>query len=95
MSDIRAQVVDFLHTHVVGPLNGPNDPLNEPPYKRYLMGTLYPANATSGELLAEEVDDTAAGSIGEELADDPVTLANSWMPRSIGISFFKIGRAHV
>ncbi|MCP3138689.1 helicase-related protein [Pyxidicoccus xibeiensis] len=91
MSDIRAQVVDFLHAHVVGPLNGVSDPLEEPPYKRYLMGTLYPANASSGELLAEEVDDTTGGSVGEELADDPVTLANSWMPSSIGVSFFIVG----
>ncbi len=91
MSDTRSQVVDFLHAHAVGPLNGVNETLHESPHKRYLMGTLYPANASSGELLTEEVDDTTGGSVGEELADDPVTLANSWMPSSIGISFFIVG----
>ncbi|QRN94557.1 hypothetical protein JRI60_36335 [Archangium violaceum] len=91
MNDIRTQVVHFLHAHAVGPLNGANETLHEAPHKRYLMGTLYPTNASSGELLTEEVDDTTGGSVGEELADDPVTLANSWMPSSIGVSFFIVG----
>lgn len=93
MSVMRSAMLSYLRAHVVGPQDGPNEVVREQPYKRYLMGTLYPADATSDEVLADEVEDSVGGSVGEELADDPVTLANSWLPSSIGISFYVGGAA--
>jgi Helicase conserved C-terminal domain len=93
MKDIRAEVVDYLRAHVVGPYGGPVEVLQQKPYKRYLMGTLYPANAESRETLSDEVEEATGGSLGEEIADDPVTLANSWMPSSLGVSFYFGGKA--
>ena len=88
----RDALVAFLHRHVVGPFSGLDETLSELPHKRYLMGTLYAENARSDEVLVEEQQDPNGGTASDELADDPVTFANSWLPSSLGVSFFFTGR---
>ena len=84
----RLKIIDYLRAHSIGPVGGLDETLREFPHKRYLMGTLYAENATSSEVLIEEVDEGGGGSDGDELADDPVSMANSWLPSSLGLSFF-------
>jgi hypothetical protein len=84
----RTLVFEYLSRQVLGPYDGPTELVHDQPFRRYLMGTLYPANAATEEVLQNEVEEASGGSIGEEIADDPVTMANSWMPSSIGLSFY-------
>jgi len=87
----RDAVVAYLGAELIGPAGDADEVLHDPPHRRYLMGTLYPQETQTTELEEIEADDAAEGSIGEELADDPVTLAHEWMPSSIGVSFFLTG----
>jgi hypothetical protein len=91
MNAQRLEIVQYLYDHAVGPFGGANEEIDDRAYRRYLMGTLYPRNASSEEMLTEEVEEAAQAAIGEEMADDPVTLANSWMPSSLGLSFYLAG----
>lgn len=84
----RVEVVDFVRRELIGPAGGDDELLGDPPHRRYLMGTLYPRETTTAELEDIEPQDEADGSLGDELADDPVTLAHEWMPSSIGVSFY-------
>src|SRR5687767_2987827 len=84
----QAAVTAFLRQELIGPAGGEDELLHDPPHRRYLMGTLYPKQTSTAELEELEEQDGSGGSVGEELADDPVTLANEWMPSSIGLSFF-------
>lgn len=85
--DFRDGVIDYLRAQIVGPWDGPSELIDDPPHRRYLMGTLYPRNSSTTEVVETDEADVS-GSIGEELADDPVKLANEWLPSSIGLSFY-------
>ncbi len=86
--DQRDPFVAYVRSHAVGPYDGPQEVLEELPYRRYLMGTLYPRGLAVETVSSDETDDDGAGSVGRDLADDPVTLANEWLPSSIGLSLF-------
>ncbi|KPC96825.1 helicase [Streptomyces sp. NRRL F-6602] len=104
MSDIesryaghRADFVAYLRRQLVGPARSEDEVLEDPPDRRYLMGTLYPRGAS----LTEQAQDDglqeptgAQGGNGEEdaFADDPVAEANAWLPSSLGFSFFTDAR---
>ncbi len=89
--DLRSAIVDDLASQVVGPRDGAHEVVDDPPHRRYLMGTLYPQNTSTAEVVETDEPDGPGGSIGEELADDPVKLANEWLPNSIGLSFYVSG----
>jgi hypothetical protein len=55
------------------------------------MGTLYPQDVPTSDILADEEEDEFGTSVGEDAADDPVTLANSWLPSSLGLTFYFSG----
>jgi hypothetical protein len=87
----RDDLVDYLTKHIVGPFDGPNEQIRDIPNRRYLCATLYPLNVKNTEILEEEEVD-ASGAGGEDgESDDPVTLANEWMPSSIGLTFYMQG----
>ncbi len=81
-------MIAYARRELIGPAGEVDELLHDPPHRRYLMGTLYPQETTTTELEEIEPQDEADGSVGEDLADDPVTLAHEWMPSSIGISFY-------
>lgn len=87
-TDARVRILEYMASQVVGPREGPGEVVEDPPHRRYLMGTLYPQNASTTEVVETEDTDGPGGSVGEELADDPVRLANEWLPSSIGLSFY-------
>lgn len=91
LEGIRRDFVDFLKRHVVGPVDGETEVLDDLPHRRYLTGTLYPANASTEEVIETDEADGVGGSTGEELSDDPVRLANQWLPSSIGATFYVSG----
>ncbi|WP_217913077.1 helicase-related protein [Miltoncostaea marina] len=91
----RNDLLDHLRAYVVGPHDGEDEEIRQLPYRRYLSGTLYPKGADADALLADEVQDASGGSVGEDRADDPVTLANEWLPSSIGLSFRLEGEPRV
>jgi hypothetical protein len=88
----RSAVLEHLRKHVVGPEGGPEEEISELPYRRYLVGTLYPRGASVEAVTGEDEAD-GTGAIGDDRPDDPVTLANEWAPSSIGISFRVAGPA--
>ena len=92
--EIRRDIVDYVARHVVGPAHGENEVIEDPPHRRYLAGTLYARNASTKEVEEEEEADSAGGagrSLTEELADDPVKLANEWLPSSLGLTLYVSG----
>ena len=88
MTDVRDRVVDYLRLQLIGPVDGPTEVLRDPPDQRYSMGVLYPLGAKQDKVANEQVDDDQAGAYADALVDDPIALANQWMPSSIGLSFF-------
>ena len=86
-SDFRGDLLDHLRGHLVGPHGGPDEQITELPYRRYLTAILYPQAAPVDELQRDEIQDDTGGSLAGEGADDPVTLANEWLPSSLGLSF--------
>src|SRR5437764_1311002 len=84
----RQAVLDYARNELYGPANAEDELLHDPPHRRYLLGTLYPQETGTDEVADVEAQDESEGSVGEDLADDPVTLAHEWMPSSIGMSFF-------
>ncbi|MFJ5989259.1 helicase-related protein [Lentzea sp. NPDC092896] len=92
-ADYRQDFVDYVRRQLVGPFDGPNEIIFDPPNRRYLMGILFPRQvAFEGyvESEAEERDETTATEAGEEsqFSDDPVSAANDFLPASQGLSFF-------
>ena len=83
----REQIVEYLRDQLIGPRDGPEEVLQDPPDRRYLMGHLYPQQVEMGETLnAEEFDDRVAEN-GREQGDDPIALSTQQMPSSVGLSF--------
>ena len=78
---------------LVGPFNGPNEIIFDPPNRPYLMGIVLPCQLAFEDYVeaeGEEPDHTSATDTGEEsqFSDDPVSAANDFLPASQGLSFF-------
>ncbi|XRQ09282.1 helicase-related protein [Actinomadura welshii] len=90
----REELLGYLRRELIGPVGEAAELIEEPPNRRYLMGTLYPQDTdrehslTKGAELTEP--DVAAEEVSEEtrFADDPVPDANAWLPASMGISLY-------
>jgi Helicase conserved C-terminal domain len=95
VSDGRAQIVAYLRRQLIGPAGGQDEELGEPPTQRYLMGILFPQRAESDVAFEDDVIDDNGGEVGEETGDDPVALANQYMPSSVGLSFVAPRNAEV
>ncbi|MET7850760.1 helicase-related protein [Streptomyces avermitilis] len=91
--DPRQQLVDYLTRQLVGPAGDEDEVLDAPPDRQYLMGTLYPQQADLQRQLALAADDPEAPGAEEDAPDvspaaDPVPETNSWLPASLGLSFY-------
>ncbi|MGN9761076.1 helicase-related protein [Streptomyces sp. SD31] len=91
--DPRQELVDYLTRQLVGPAGGDDEVLDAPPDRQYLMGTLYPQQADLQRQLALAADDPEAPGTEEAAPDvdpapDPVPETNSWLPASLGLSFY-------
>ena len=84
----RDEMVDYLRRHLVGPFSGPDEVLTDVPHRRYLMAVLFPRESDANVELDEEELELPGGGPKDEQPEDPVTLSNSWMPSSLGLSFF-------
>ncbi|WP_432055322.1 helicase-related protein [Streptomyces sp. bgisy022] len=95
--DVRQELVSYLRRQLVGPVNGDYETLDAPPDRQYLMGTLYPQEADLfGQLDASkeefEGSGTERGAEDTAPADDPIPESNSWLPSSLGFSFYTDAR---
>ncbi|MER6265984.1 helicase-related protein [Streptomyces sp900105755] len=91
--DPRQELVDYLTRQLVGPAGGDDEVLDAPPDRQYLMGTLYPQQADLQRRLALAADDPEPPGAEQDAPDvdpapDPVPETNSWLPASLGISFY-------
>jgi hypothetical protein len=91
--DPRQELVDYLTRQLVGPAGGDDEVLDAPPDRQYLMGTLYPQQADLQRQLALAADDPEAPGTEQDAPDtapaaDPVPETNSWLPASLGLSFY-------
>ncbi|MFF9569047.1 helicase-related protein [Streptomyces sp. NPDC014685] len=89
----RDELVDYLRRQLVGPARGPEEVLAAPPDRQYLMGTLYPQDADLQRRLteaAEVLDGPGTENEAEDTAPatDPIPESNSWLPSSLGFSFY-------
>ncbi|MGP3756148.1 helicase-related protein [Streptomyces sp. IBSNAI001] len=89
----RDELVDYLRRQLVGPAQGVDEVLDAPPDRQYLMGTLYAQDADLQRRLtetAEEFDGPGTESDAEDTnpAADPIPESNSWLPSSLGFSFY-------
>lgn len=85
----RESILHYVEHQLIGPVDGDDEVLQEPPHRRYLTGILFPTDADDS--LQEDIQDDAAGDVpggvGEDLADDPVSLAGQRLPSAVGVSF--------
>ncbi|MEV5170263.1 helicase-related protein [Streptomyces flaveolus] len=91
--DPRQELVDYLTRQLVGPAGGDDEVLDAPPDRQYLMGTLYPQQADRQRRLDLAAEDPEAPGAEQDAPDvdpvpDPVPETNSWLPASLGISFY-------
>ncbi|MGW2855591.1 hypothetical protein ACWDAZ_27470, partial [Streptomyces sp. NPDC001215] len=91
--DARQELVAYLHRQLVGPAGGEREVLDAPPDRQYLMGTLYPQGADLQRQLnvaAEELEGNGTEAAADDTAPstDPVPESNSWLPSSLGFSFY-------
>ncbi|MEV5383432.1 helicase-related protein [Streptomyces sp. NPDC052721] len=91
--DPRQELVDYLTRQLVGPAGGDDEVLDAPPDRQYLMGTLYPQQADRQRRLDLAADEPEAPGAEQDAPDvnpapDPVPETNSWLPASLGISFY-------
>ena len=87
----RDELVAYLRSNLIGPYGGEAEQIRELPYRRYLMGTLYPREAAYSVPTIDDNEDATGGSTRDEVADDPLVLANEWLPSSLGVSIFLDG----
>jgi len=87
ISDGREQTIEYLRSQLIGPSEGPDETLHDPPGQRYLMGLLFPKRADMEETLAAETFGEIAAETIKEPGDDPVALSSQHMPSSVGLSF--------
>ncbi|MEV6530497.1 helicase-related protein [Streptomyces sp. NPDC051639] len=91
--DPRQELVDYLTRQLVGPVGGADEVLDAPPDRQYLMGTLYPQQADRQRRLESAAEEPEAPGVEQQAPDvdpapDPVPETNSWLPASLGISFY-------
>ncbi|MET9100691.1 helicase-related protein [Streptomyces antibioticus] len=91
--DPRQELVGYLSRQLVGPVGADDEVLDAPPDRQYLMGTLYPQQADRQRRLALAADAPEAPGAEQDAPDvdpatDPVPETNSWLPASLGISFY-------
>ncbi|MGW3506575.1 helicase-related protein [Streptomyces sp. NPDC000994] len=91
--DPRQELVSYLRRQLVGPAGDEHESLDAPPDRQYLMGTLFPQEADLQrqlDLAAEERDGAGTEGRAEDTAPagDPVPESNSWLPSSLGFSFY-------
>ncbi|MGW3229172.1 helicase-related protein [Kitasatospora sp. NPDC001095] len=89
----RDELVDYIRRQLVGPAHGPEEIIDTPPDRQYLMGTLYAQDADLQQRLtvsAEELDGPGTESPANDTnpSADPVPESNSWLPSSLGFSFY-------
>jgi hypothetical protein len=91
---LRANIVDYVRGELVGPRHGEAEILHDEPHRRYTAGTIYPRNSANEIFTSEEEEDVqgiAESGDAENLADDPIVLANQLSPASMGLSFYVTG----
>jgi len=96
LEQTRENIVDYLKKELIGPKFGDEERLPEAPFKRYTMGILFPQETIGTTITAEDEEEDQtdlSGGCGanEQLqnqSDEPVELANQFLPSSMGISFF-------
>ena len=89
----RDELVDYLRRQLVGPARGEDEVLDAPPDRQYLMGTLYPQEADLQRRLTETAEELEGPGTEEDADDtapagDPIPESNSWLPSSLGFSFY-------
>ncbi|MEV5411159.1 helicase-related protein [Thermopolyspora sp. NPDC052614] len=90
----REQLLGYLRQQLIGPVGGLTELIEEPPNRRYLMGTLYPQDTDRQQTLTRGAEVTEPGAAPEEaseetrFAEDTVPDANAWLPSSMGMSFY-------
>ncbi|SDT42405.1 Helicase conserved C-terminal domain-containing protein [Streptomyces sp. TLI_053] len=89
----RDELVSYLRRQLVGPTHGPEEVLDAPPDRQYLMGTLYPQDSELQRQLELAADETDGPGTESDAADtspsfDPVPESNAWLPSSLGFTFF-------
>lgn len=87
MTDPRDDIVHYLSSQVIGPQDGEDEKLHEPPHRRYLTGILFPQEAAVDEELQEDIADDDAGLGDEDSTGDPVAMSAQQLPSSLGLSF--------
>jgi hypothetical protein len=92
LATTRQDFVEYVRRQLVGPFDGPAEIIFDPPNRRYLMGILFPRQASFAEYIEREgeEEDEAGTDSGDEsqFSDDPVSAANDFLPASQGLSFF-------
>src|SRR4051812_13210799 len=91
----RSDIVEYLRRELLGPAAGEDELIFDAPDRRYTLGTLFPRQAPQENTLREDVDDEVVGAARDDVEDDPIALANQWMPSSMGISLFLRGAAGI
>ena len=91
-TNVRKKVVTYLREDLLGPRNGEDEFLEEPAYKRYTTGIIFPrSNEFSVQDLAPEQENDISGAADpndDNSGDDPISLSNQLLQSSFGISFF-------
>jgi len=93
--DPRARFVDYLRAQLLGPIDGPHEVINDPPRVRYLLGILFPKQASLAESELEDGADLGSGDETEDVLDSPIETVNDWCPSSLGLSFFLVGAGNI
>lgn len=86
----RDALARLLIDDLVGPADGPDEVLDDPPITRYVAGILYPAGggwAHAGKADAAEDTDESDGYDETVTPDPAVAMANVRNPASMGLSF--------
>ena len=86
----RDELVAYLRSNP-GPFGGEAEQIRELPYRRYLMEPFTLARAAYSVPTIDDNEDATGGSTRDEVADDPLVLANEWLPSSLGVSIFLDG----
>lgn len=86
----RAELSKRVIADLVGPADGPDEMIDDPPITRYVAGMLYPAGggwqAAGTADAAQDIDE--ADGYDESVTPDPaVAMANVRNPASMGLSF--------
>jgi hypothetical protein len=86
----REELLGYLRQQLIGPIGEVTELIEEPPNRRYLMGTLYPQDTNRQQSLTMAAEVTEPDDVPEEaseetrLVNDTVPDANAWLPSSMG-----------